>query len=50
MEGDSVNELEANMLLHPCIPEILTVPARSPVKPVYVKAALKLIDRLSEEE
>lgn len=37
-------------LRHPDIPEILTIPARSPVKPVYVKAVLKLIDRLSEEE
>ncbi|NLU42056.1 MAG: type II toxin-antitoxin system HicA family toxin [Firmicutes bacterium] len=37
-------------LRHPSISEILTLPARSPVKPVYVKAVLKLVDRLNEEE
>ena len=35
---------------HPSFSEVLTVPARSPVKPVYVKAVLRLIDRLQEEE
>lgn len=31
---------------HPELREILTVPRRNPVKPVYVKLALGLIDKL----
>ncbi len=34
---------------HPDLPEILTVPAHRPVKPVYVKALVSLIDRILGE-
>ena len=35
---------------HESLPEVLTIPARSPVKPVYVRIVLQLIDRLRGEE
>jgi predicted RNA binding protein YcfA (HicA-like mRNA interferase family) len=35
---------------HPKWIEILTVPARRPIKPIYVKKFVSLIDMLKEEE
>lgn len=35
---------------HDCLREILTVSARPPVKPMYVKEVIRLIEKLSEEE
>lgn len=33
---------------HPRLPEIITIPKNRPVKAVYVKNAIKLIERLEE--
>lgn len=35
-------------LYHPKLVEILTVPAKRPIKPIYVKQLLMLIERLEE--
>ena len=35
---------------HPSWVEMLTVPAHRPIKPVYVKKLVSLIDMLNEEE
>ena len=34
---------------HPSLTTILTVPARKPIKPVYIKKLLKLIDEATNE-
>ena len=31
---------------HPSVPEILTVPARRPIKPVYIRRLARLIDSI----
>lgn len=31
---------------HPAIPEILTVPFKRPIKPVYIRELLRMIDQL----
>jgi hypothetical protein len=33
---------------HPSLPEILTIPSRNPLKPVYVRMLVKFVDRLKE--
>lgn len=34
---------------HGALPEIVSIPARLPVKPFYIKLVVTLIDRLDEE-
>ena len=34
---------------HPLLVNILTVPAHKPIKPIYIKKLLKLIDELKNE-
>jgi hypothetical protein len=33
---------------HPAVPEGLSVPARRPIKPVYVRAFVRLVDRVRQ--
>jgi hypothetical protein len=33
---------------HPAMPEILTIPSRRPIKPVYIRALVAFIDRVRE--
>jgi len=33
---------------HPAMREILTIPARRPVKPVYIRALVSFLDRVEE--
>jgi len=33
---------------HPALPEILTVPFKRPIKPVYIRELLRMIDRLEK--
>jgi hypothetical protein len=33
---------------HPAMPEILTIPARRPIKPVYIRELVRFLDRLEE--
>lgn len=35
---------------HPSVPEILTVPARRPIKPIYIKDFVALIDKITAAE
>lgn len=35
-------------IAHPARTEILTVPARRPIKPIYIKRLITFIDRISE--
>lgn len=35
---------------HPSVPEMLSVPARRPIKPVYVKRFIALMDQLDTHE
>ncbi len=35
---------------HPLLPEIVTVPAHKPIKPIYVKRFLLIIDALQERD
>jgi hypothetical protein len=32
---------------HPGLPEILTVPFKRPIKPIYIRTLVKMIDRVS---
>ncbi len=34
---------------HPLLVEILTIPAHKPIKPIYIKKLLKLIDEVKNE-
>ena len=38
------------VFFHPVLPEMLSVPARRPIKPVYVRRFLAMIDELTEHE
>lgn len=33
---------------HPALPEILTVPFKRPIKPVYIRELLRMIDQLEK--
>jgi predicted RNA binding protein YcfA (HicA-like mRNA interferase family) len=33
---------------HPALPEILTVPFKRPIKPVYIRELLRMIERLEK--
>lgn len=33
---------------HPSMPEILTIPARRPIKPVYIRELVRFVDRVEE--
>lgn len=35
---------------HPVVPDILSVPARRPIKPVYVRRFVALVDKLKESQ
>jgi predicted RNA binding protein YcfA (HicA-like mRNA interferase family) len=35
---------------HPELPEILTVPFKRPIKPVYVRELLRMIERLEQKK
>ena len=34
---------------HPAVPEILTIPAHRPIKPVYIRELLRFIDAVREK-
>jgi hypothetical protein len=38
-----------HVLSHPTLSEALTVPAHRPIKPIYIKRLLQLIDQLTKE-
>lgn len=35
---------------HPLLADILTIPAHKPIKPIYIKNLLKLIDEVKHEQ
>lgn len=35
---------------HPAVEEIVSVPAKRPIKPVYIRQFLKLVDKAKESE
>ncbi len=35
---------------HPLLVDILTIPAHKPIKPIYIKKLLKLIDEVKNEQ
>ena len=38
------------IFFHPTVPEMLSVPARRPIKPVYVRRFIALIDQITPHE
>lgn len=38
------------VFFHPALPEMLSVPARRPIKPVYVRRFLSMLDEISGGE
>ncbi len=38
------------IFFHPALPEMLSVPARRPIKPVYVRRFVAMIDELTRHE
>ena len=39
-----------HVLSHPALAETLTVPAHRPIKPIYIKRLLQLIDQVRDKE
>ena len=38
------------MFSHPVVPDILSVPAHRPIKPVYVRQIVALVDKVKESQ